>query len=145
MAIADWSWQGALQRMGARDFICGHCGRDITSNLGYIASRSDPPGNMSAYICHRCEKLNFFDEEGRQFPGAPFGDTVKDIDDPLVYDLYEEARRSFSANVYTSSVMCCRKVLMNIAVSKGAQPGLQYVAYVDFLSKNNYIPPDTKG
>ena len=34
---------------------------------------------------------------------------------------------------------------MNIAVSKDAQPGLKFIEYVQYLSDQNYIPPDAKG
>ena len=34
---------------------------------------------------------------------------------------------------------------MNIAVSKGAKEGLSFYDYVDFLSDENYIPPNGKG
>lgn len=37
--------------------------------------------------------------------------------------------------------MLCRKILMHIAVDLGEKPGLSFVAYVDFLANNHYIPP----
>ncbi len=33
---------------------------------------------------------------------------------------------------------------MHIAVSKGAKQNLKFIEYVEYLSKNNYIPPDAK-
>jgi hypothetical protein len=58
--------------------------------------------------------------------------------------LYEEARRSCSINAYTGSVLCCRKLLMNIAVSNGAQEGLKFIEYVEYLADKGFVPPNGK-
>jgi hypothetical protein len=47
-------------------------------------------------------------------------------------------------NAYTASILCSRKLLMNIAVSKGAAEGLKFIQYVDYLADNGYLPPDGK-
>ncbi|HDP99722.1 MAG TPA: DUF4145 domain-containing protein [bacterium] len=49
-----------------------------------------------------------------------------------------------SVSGFTSVVLSCRKLLMHIAVSKGANPGENFVSYVQYLSDNHYIPPDAK-
>lgn len=54
-------------------------------------------------------------------------------------------RRFRKSSAFSASVMCCRKLLMHIAVSKGAKQGLQFYEDVDFLACNNFIPPDVKG
>ena len=69
---------------------------------------------------------------------------VKDIPEPTVTGLYEEARRTTGAGAFTAAVLCCRKLLMHIAVSKGALPSDTFVNYVRFLADNNFIPPDAK-
>ena len=61
-----------------------------------------------------------------------------------VEDLYQEARRATSAGSHTAAVLCCRKLLMHIAVSKGAKPGETFASYVNYLSDNNYVPPGAK-
>ena len=33
----------------------------------------------------------------------------------------------------------CRKILMNVAVEKGAEKGLGFTSYVDYLIKHNYV------
>lgn len=33
---------------------------------------------------------------------------------------------------------------MHIAVAKGAKDGLKFIEYVEYLSAQNYIPPDAK-
>jgi hypothetical protein len=41
--------------------------------------------------------------------------------------------------------MLCRKVLMSIAVEKGASEGLRFIEYVNYLEANGYVPPGGKG
>lgn len=47
-------------------------------------------------------------------------------------------------NAYTSAVMCCRKLLMNIAVSEGAKKGESFTYYVDYLANENHVPKRAK-
>ena len=41
--------------------------------------------------------------------------------------------------------MACRKILMNIAVHKGAPEGKRFVEYVNWLKDHHYIPPGGEG
>jgi hypothetical protein len=36
-------------------------------------------------------------------------------------------------------------MLMNIAVQQGAQEGLKFIEYVEFLALNGFIPPNGRG
>ncbi len=131
-------------------YVCGYCGNSIASAIGYFADHFNAPSRGSGhrayiYICHKCYKPTFFDAiTAIQTPGAKFGNEVKDIDDVKVASLYDEARRTFSQNAFTSVVLSCRKLLMHIAVAKGAPAGQNFIQYVEYLSNQNYIPPDAK-
>ena len=60
-----------------------------------------------------------------------------------VNDLYEEARRcAGAASAPTAAVLLCRKILMHIAVEKGAKAGDTFISYIDHLQAKGYIPPD---
>jgi hypothetical protein len=73
------------------------------------------------YICSHCEKPTFFDQD-QQLPGVAPGSSVEHL--PLdVASLYIEARNCVAASCYTAAVLVCRKLLMNIAVAQGANPG----------------------
>lgn len=97
------------------------------------------------YICHKCTRPTFIlSQFDIQVPGVPFGESVSSISDKSVADLYNEARRCCQVNSYTATVLCCRKMLMNIAVSKGAEKDKSFKFYVDYLSSEGYIPPDGK-
>lgn len=128
------------EKIVSRNFKCGFCNSSIASERGY---RSEGP-NQFIYICHKCGKSTFFDNSGNQTPGPIIGNSVKYIPDENIENLFNEAKKCFSISAYTSAVMCCRKLLMNIAVAEGAKKGDNFVGYVDYLSDNNYIPPGGK-
>ncbi|MFN2500326.1 MAG: DUF4145 domain-containing protein, partial [Pyrinomonadaceae bacterium] len=123
----------------SRNYICGHCGNPLATNRGYTSSTA---GNI--YVCHFCDKPTFFSRDSDQVPGSAFGYPVEHIPSAEVSALYEEARNCMKVNAYTASILCSRKLLMNIAVSKGAAEGLKFVQYVDHLADNGYLPPDGK-
>jgi len=138
-------WRSAAT-VSSRSYICGHCGNHLASNKGFFASplSSTTTQLETIYICHFCLKPTYFDNEGNQIPSYSYGNKVNNIPDKKVESLYNEARNCTSCNAYTASILCCRKLLMNIAVSKGASEGLKFYEYVDYLSKEGYVPPDGK-
>ncbi|HEX6026036.1 MAG TPA: DUF4145 domain-containing protein [Solirubrobacter sp.] len=62
-----------------------------------------------------------------------------------VQAVYEEARRCMSVSAYTTAVMACRKLLMHIAVEKGAEPNKSFNHYVDWMVEHHYVPPGGSG
>lgn len=138
------SWQN-IGTYVTRKYTCGYCGESISSEKGYFGvHRQTGSHNFFIYLCHFCDKPTFFNEDNTQTPGAVFGGKVKDISDKNVEELYEEARKGFSTSSYTSVVLACRKLLMHVAVAKGAPTGKNFIEYVEYLSSNNFIPPDAK-
>jgi hypothetical protein len=135
-------WEG-VQGLPSRTYVCGYCGNPLASEKGWVC-RVQQAGQIIGYIyiCHHCTKPTFFGAGGSQTPGVTFGNPVKDIPESMVAQLYEEARCTTGAGAYTAAVLCCRKLLMHIAVSKGAQPGDTFVNYVQFLADKNFVPPD---
>jgi hypothetical protein len=102
-------------------------------------------GQTFIYICHHCGAPTFFNNDHTQTPGPRFGNAVQDIPDQSVKLIYEEARGATSAGSYTAAVLCLRKLLMHVAVDKGAKQKKSFQFYVDFLSKNHFVPTDAKG
>jgi hypothetical protein len=132
--------------LSSRSYTCGYCGNPLASNVGYYkGSNEDSSGAHRAYIyiCHHCFKPSFFDGTD-QVPGTRPGADVKGIDDAEVSSLYNEARDCYSKNAFTATVLSCRKLLMHIAVSKGAEEGKSFIEYVEYLSSKGYVPPDAK-
>jgi hypothetical protein len=126
-------------------FKCAFCANTVASNLGYRASSNVIKKSARIYICPHCNNPTFFNDYNSQYPGPIIGETVANITNEEVKKLYEEARRAASCSAFTAAILCCRKLLMNIAVSKGAEEGLKFIEYVDFLANKGYIPPDGKG
>ncbi|MCE9549176.1 DUF4145 domain-containing protein [Candidatus Nomurabacteria bacterium] len=131
----------------SKSYICGHCGNSLASNVGYYKT-SSPDGSGSAreyiYICHHCYAPTYFTGAGQQTPGPRPGEDVEGIGDAGVKSLYKEARDAYSKSAFTASILCCRKLLMHVAVSKGAPSGGTFISYVEYLSSNNYVPPGAK-
>jgi hypothetical protein len=141
MEIYNWS----ASTLTSYSYKCGYCGEQISSEKGFNASNpSKIKVNGRIYICHKCHRPTFIDVNFNQYPGPKIGTSVKHITDKNVEDLFNESRSCFSVGAYTSTVMCCRKLLMNIAVSEGAKEGKYYAEYIDYLDSKNFIPPKGK-
>jgi hypothetical protein len=133
-----------LQYVENKSWICGYCSRTVSSDRGYkIGNHQDASGVQvgGIYICPNCRGPAFFPPTGGVYPSPAFGTPVLHLPEN-VEAVYEEARRSVGVACYTGAVLLCRKLLMNIAVAQGAQEGLRFIEYVDFLAANGYIPPN---
>lgn len=139
--------ENSSQRFRALPYTCGYCGYSVASGDGFYAmqlgkpSGSDKGGQIS--ICPHCTNPTYLSADGDQVPGSAFGSPVGDVPDE-VNELYEEARDCMKVNAYTAAVMCCRKLLMNIAVARGAKKNLKFYEYVNYLSDQGFVPPDGK-
>lgn len=117
-------------------YICGYCGHEVGPNQGYYVQQKH---DHRIYICTYCNRPTYFEPEGEQFPGVPYGLEVQHLPDE-VERLYNEARRAMSVNAFTAAVMACRKVLMNVAVQEGADEGQNFATYVNWLADEGYVP-----
>ncbi len=137
-----------LQGLPAKAYTCGHCDEKVAEYLGY--GTKDPKGGSATrpriYICHFCRQPTYFSDtfRGRQVPGTAFGGKVEHIPSEDVEALYEEARNCMQASAYTAAILCCRKLLMNIAVERKAETNKPFAYYVDYLANQGYLPPDGK-
>lgn len=139
-----YQWQNQ-QDLTSRGYTCGYCDRPLASARGWSGKSEDNPDDVACiFICHHCTGPTLIDHEGRQWPGAACGNAVDGIPRRTVSDLYDEARRAAAAGAHTAAVLCCRKLLMNLAVSKGAQVGQSFASYIDYLTARHYIAPDAK-
>ncbi len=124
-----------------RGYVCGYCNNRVGPSLGFYSSNV-PLAKI--YLCSYCGNPTYFDYQSKQYPGAPFGNAVASV--PADVDaLYAEARSCMTVNSFTSAVLTCRKLLMHIAVEKGAPTGKSFLEYVEYLAQKNYVPPDGKG
>jgi hypothetical protein len=147
MKKIDWQSVGGLK---SRSYTCGHCGAAVASEKGWHGTASVNGATRAVaflYVCHQCTRPTLFDDfdTGAQSPGVVFGEPVSDIPDADTERLYNEARSCTGAGCYTAAVLCCRKLLMHVAVSLGANPGDPFINYVQYLADNHYVPPGAKG
>jgi Domain of unknown function (DUF4145) len=125
-------------------FECGHCGA-VTATAQTIVSflstgftpQADP--DRLIRVCTSCGAPTYF-APNLQIPAPQIARDVEHLP-PAVKAAYDEARRSFAASAPTAAALMCRKILMNIAVAKGAPENERFVTYVDFLAKNRHVPP----
>lgn len=118
-------------------YTCGYCSSFVAPDRGYYGNKS------KICICPYCSQPTYFDSVSRQTPGRSYGNSISSLPEDIG-KIYNEARICITISAHTASAMLCRKLLMNIAVHKGAKEGLSFLDYVKFLDENSYILSDGK-
>ena len=141
----EGNWQN-IATIPPRTYTCGHCGDKVSSSQGWTFNFPNiSPANFGSVmirVCPGCNRPTFM--EGASFiPGIPFGEAVGKIPSD-VEKLYEEARRCTALNAHTAAVLATRKLLMHIAVDRGAKPNENFQYYVEYLAGKGFVPPDGK-
>ena len=121
-----------------QNYTCGHCGNKVT---GFIVAHYDY-GSMDVnwLICPSCGDGSVYSSRRQMFPGMCFGPNIEGLPD-LVSKAYQEARDCISSNAFTACEFICRKILMHVAVEKGAKEKETFSSYLTFLSEKGYITP----
>lgn len=125
------NWTSAKMLKEAKAFICGFCGENVGTDRGF----EDSLGGAMICICPVCTKPTYFDASGKQIPGASAVQDVPHVP-ATVESAYREARDCMTVSAYTACAMICRKILMNVAVNKGANGNGSFIQYVDYLAEN---------
>lgn len=135
------TWQNTMKHTRAYD--CAYCGKHVAPREAYNGVASNGSILESIQICNYCNKPTYFDSDDKQMPAPRFGESVENLPENIKL-LYNEARDCMSVIAYTAAVLVCRKLLMHIAVEKGAKEGASFKEYVGYLSDNHFVPPDSK-
>lgn len=136
------NWQNTARQTSCK-YKCYNCGSLVASEIGYGHQEHSARGSLEfIYICPHCHNPTYF-PVGNQIPSPLLGEEVDNLPDN-VKQLYKEARKCTGAGAYTAAILACRKLLMHIAVEKGAKPGESFKKYVEYLAAKGYIPPDGK-
>jgi len=139
-----WIWQN-VGDIGGTSYTCGYCGNMVAPHEGYGAMHSSGTHRVvRVAICPNCTKPTFIDESGQQTPKPRLGNGVAGITDPGIATLYNQARDCTSLGAYTAATLLCRKILMNLAVQHGADPGKAFIEYINYLNDKGYVPPNGK-
>lgn len=127
------------KRAHGRQYTCAFCGNRVGPSMGYPNGRGDA---LAILICPTCDKPTYF-EGPTQTPAPLMGNDVKNVPTGIK-SLYNEARACTGTKAYTAAVLACRKILMHIAVDKGATPGAKFIEYVEYLGNKHYVPPGSE-
>lgn len=138
----DIRWNGVTP-ISSRNYTCGYCGKLVGSEKGTFSNSPLDGHQAFIYICPNCAKPSFFHQHS-QYPDVIPGNQVNHVPENVNL-LYNEARNCVASSCYTASVLVCRKLLMNIAVTQGAKEGLKFIEYIDFLASSGYVPPNGNG
>lgn len=137
------TWHHA-QTVEAKEYRCWNCGLAVASEKGLSGEYLGNNHGAFVVLCPSCDAPTFLRIGLPQVPGTRGGNDVAGVEDKSVLDLYNEARDCTAAGAFTACLLCCRKVLMHLAVSRGAKENLSFAAYVDFLANSGFVPPDGK-
>lgn len=120
-------------------FVCGHCGTQVSGVV--VAYISNGAGGAIRWLqCPTCLDGSVLSADGSVHPGVMFGPEIDGLP-PEVREAYGEARRCLAANAFTAAEGMCRKILMHVAVDKGAKEGKTFASYIDALATGGYITP----
>lgn len=148
----DYLRQGWNPHIATRSFVCGWCGRSVSSQIGISKYETSYPtiGSLSSprvfsrdiRICVGCSMATtFIDKE--QFPepllGERFNSKNSGTDVSLIVELYNEACTALSQRSSSCAVLMFRKLLMHVAVEQGAAADLSFAKHVEFLKDNHVV------
>lgn len=151
--ITESRAHGSVQHFGALDAIttpddarawldeqCGHCRRFVTSAV--LAAVMDSAGRPHTWWarCTSCGEPLVKTASGEVYPKPLFGEEILGLPD-MVAAAYLEARTCLASGAYTACEMVCRKILMYVAVDKGATPGAAFAAYLSHLEGAGFLTP----
>jgi hypothetical protein len=142
------SWVN-LTSVGGIKYVCGYCGTLTAPNSGYQANPQHGLTQVGIIlICSYCNRPTYMLTDAEQtiyeqMPTAKPGQPVQGLP-PEVNSAYDEARLCSGAGAHTGAVMLCRKLLMNVSVSRGAKEGETFKYYIEWLRDNHYTPPGSE-
>jgi len=123
-------------------YNCGHCNTRVSGIV--VATYMAGTMHDRWLLCTNCGEGSIVTTNGIIHPGIMFGPTIEGLPDD-VSRAYNEARGCISVNAFTSCELMCRKILMHVAVEKGANEGESFTHYLSYLGEKGYITDPMKG
>ena len=118
-------------------YTCGYCNTRVS---GFVVSAYDTSvGHVKWVLCTNCGYGSVVNE-GSLYPETLFGPIIEGLP-PNIEKVYQEAKSCMSVSAYTACELLCRKILMHIAVEKGAKEGETFSEYLSIIGKKGYITP----
>jgi hypothetical protein len=123
------------------DYTCGFCNRDVSGIV--VAEYNSTYTRVQWLICPSCEEGSVYSMRKGLNPRSSFGYEIEGLPD-IVKKAYQEARDCFSVNAYIACEQLCRKILMYVAVEKGAEDNEAFSYYIRFIIDKGYITEPMK-
>ena len=120
-------------------FTCAHCSSKVS---GAVVATADH-NRIKWLQCPSCGNGSVHMREGFIYQSAQFGPDVQGLPNDVA-EAFGESRRCMSVNAFTAAELLCRKILMHVAVDKGATEGDTFAAYLLFLETHGYVTPPMK-
>lgn len=116
---------------------CGHCNKNISLNI--YAYYYSTLLNKDVYYtgqCPYCGKPIIYDIlDESSIPYASIFENIFHLP-PDIDTLYNQIKSAFSIGAYTCCVITARTLMANIAIEQGADPGKNFVDYVNYLQES---------
>lgn len=145
--MEDYMVWESPQRLEPHKYTCAYCGALVSSEKGYKfglgIGDNVREANGGVYICPSCNHPTIISKHpAMQIPGVSPVPPLHHLPDNIK-EIYNEARTCISQECYTSTAMICRKIIMHVAVDKGADPDKNFAYYVNYIKSNHYVPPNS--
>ena len=133
---------GATTKYSWHVYICGHCNTQV--NGAVVGSYPREDGPIKWLICTNCSNGSVLTHDGVIYPPVMFGPSIEGLS-PALIEAYTEARKCLSICAFTSCELICRKILMHVAVEKGAKDGDSFSNYISHLENKGFVTPPMSG
>src|SRR6266436_10313468 len=113
-------------------FTCGHCNRPVSGAVAAYMQYGNAVIKWLQCTNPQCGHGSVMDVDGNIYPGCLFGPDIQGLPKEVA-EAYMESRRCMSVNAFTAAELISRKILMHIAVDRGAEEGEDFESYISFL------------
>lgn len=127
-------------------YTCAHCHTDVSGAVVAHSNIDEESASIRWLWCPACGDASVRTVSGHVYPAAPFGPSLEGLP-PDVASAYNEARACLSANAFTGTELICRKILIHVAVDRGAKPksdagrSPSFAACLDYLKTTGFVTP----
>lgn len=94
---SEYDWTGLIE-LANKQMVCGYCGVDVASQIGYTGWFHYHGQRMRTdiYVCHNCSSPNYYDFRGNQHPTyklkrSDFSTAVEEVS-PRFVKIYNQAQ-----------------------------------------------------
>ncbi|NOT04525.1 MAG: DUF4145 domain-containing protein [Anaerolineales bacterium] len=122
-------------------YTCANCNTNVSGAV--VSAFNNGYGVVKWLLCSSCGEGSVQLSNTLIYPSASFGPIIDGLPDDVKI-AYTEARNCISTNAITACELMCRKILMHVAVEKGAKEGDTFAAYLTHLEGLGYITPPMK-